>query len=320
MKKKSNSKSAFFSLRVLIAAVLCLFGVFVALVGSGAFAQTKGTRASQQPARSNATQDAPGTQTPDVIQMVGPVLLNQNLRSLPYIPPKPREEERRLTRYVPLYTGQTSAPSGYGTSGLAYVQQLLKNLWRPVPTMPGPMFTFEGIDDTCGCQPSDSEGDVGPNHYIEAINETFKIFDKSGNTLSGPTTYDSFFASLTGTPCGSGQNDGDPYALYDKEADRWLISDFAFPSFPGNSFWQCIAVSQTNDPVSGGWFFYALQVDPSNPTWLGDYPKFAIWNSGGSPAQNAYFLTMNLFASFTEFDGVRAYALERASMLSGGPA
>ena len=29
---------------------------------------------------------------------------------------------------------------------------------------------------------------------------------------------------------------------------------------------------------------------------------------------------MNLFASFTEFDGVRAYALDRASMLSGGPA
>ena len=48
-------------------------------------------------------------------------------------------------------------------------------------------------------------------------------------------------------------------------ADRWLISDFAFPSFPGSSFWQCIGVSQTNDPVSGGWFLYALQVDPAQP-------------------------------------------------------
>ena len=44
MKKKSTSKSAFFNLRVLIASVFCLFGVFVALIGSGAFAQTKGTR------------------------------------------------------------------------------------------------------------------------------------------------------------------------------------------------------------------------------------------------------------------------------------
>src|SRR6266704_4034122 len=149
MKKKSTSKSAFFNLRFLLASALCLFGVFVALVGSGAFAQTKGTRASEQRARSNATQDAPGTQTPDVIRMVGPVRLDQDLRSLPYIPQKPREEERRLTRYVPLNTGQASAPSGYGISGLKYVQALLKNLWRPAPTMPGPLFTFEGIGDTC---------------------------------------------------------------------------------------------------------------------------------------------------------------------------
>jgi hypothetical protein len=317
MKKKSTSQSAFFNLRVLIASVLCLFGVFVALVGSGAFAQTKGTKASQQRPRSNATQDAPGTQTPDVVRMVGPVRLDQDLRSLPYIPPKPREEERRLTRYVPLYTGQTSAPSGYGTSGLAYVQQLLKNLWRPVPTMPGPLFTFEGIGDTCGCQPSDSEGDVGPNHYIEAINETFKIFDKNGNTLSGPTSYNSFFSTLTGTPCANA-NDGDPFVMYDQQADRWVMTDFAFPSFPGSSFWECIGVSQSPDPVAGPWALYAIQVDPGNPTFLGDYPKLAIWNDGGT--QNAYFLMMNLFASFTEFDGVRAYALDRASMLSGGPA
>ena len=118
--------------------------------------------------------------------------------------------------------------------------------------MPGPLLTFEGIGDTCGCQPSDSEGDVGPNHYIEAINESFKIYDKSGNTLAGPTTYNSFFAPLTGTPCAQRKMTVTHYVMYDQQADRWLITDFAFPSFPGSSFWECIAVSQTNDPVSGG--------------------------------------------------------------------
>jgi hypothetical protein len=101
-------------------------------------------------------------------------------------------------------------------------------------------------------------------------------------------------------------------------ADRWVISDFAFPSFPGTSFYQCIAVSQTSDPVSGGWFLYALQVDSANPTQLGDYPKFAMWNNpqpGGT-----YFFTVNLFTSPTTFVGVRAFALDRASMLTGGPA
>src|SRR6516162_4889645 len=130
MKKISTTKSAFFNLRVLIALVLCLFGVFVALVGSGAFAQTKGIRASQQPARSNARQDAPGTQTPDVVQMVGPVMMNQDLRSIPYVPARKEHEERRLTRYVPLNTGRTSVSSGYRISGLRHFQALLKNLWR----------------------------------------------------------------------------------------------------------------------------------------------------------------------------------------------
>jgi hypothetical protein len=311
MKKKSTSKSAFFNLRILTASVLCLLGIAVAL-----FAQGNHTKPVQQNNQSNRPPDAPGTQTPDVVQMVGPVRLDQDLRKLPYVAPKKEFEERRLMRYPHNGTDLTNAPSG---SGASYVQNLLKNMWRPTPTMPGPLFTFEGNPDTCGCQPSDSEGDVGTNHYIEAINENIKIYDKSGNTLSGPTSFNSFFSGLTGTPC-TNANDGDPYVLYDWAADRWMISDFAFPSFPGSSFWQCIGVSQTNDPVSGGWFLYAIQVDPANPTYLGDYPKFALWNSGGSPAQNAYFFTVNTFSSPTTFNGVHVYALDRASMLTGGPA
>ena len=246
MKKKSTSKSAFFNLRTLIAALLCLVGVAVALFGTGAFAQGKATGSNN----STKNQDAPGTQTPDVVQLIGPVRLDQDLRNLPYVAPKPEFEERRLMRYPHEGTEETSAPSGYGTAGMKYVQSLLKNIWRPTPTIPGPLLTFEGQGDTCACQPSDSEGDVGPNHYVQAINESIRIFDKSGNTLSGPTSYNSFFSGLTGTPC-TNANDGDPYVIYDQAADRWLISDFAFPSFPGSSFWQCIAVSQTPNPVSG---------------------------------------------------------------------
>jgi hypothetical protein len=101
-----------------------------------------------------------------------------------------------------------------------------------------------------------------------------------------------------------------------------VISDFAF-AFPDASFWQCVAVSQTADPVSGGWFLYALQVDPANPHQLGDYPKFALWNNpqpGG-----AYFFTVNLFMvnlfiNNPAFVGVRVFALDRGSMLTGGPA
>src|SRR5215813_7219647 len=110
MKKKSTSKSAparrslgeggFFNLRVLIASVLCLFGVFVALVASGAFsnlfAQTKGTKQADGAAQ----QDATGTQTPEVTQMIGPAVVNGDLRNLPHVPPGPKISRPLLKPYL----------------------------------------------------------------------------------------------------------------------------------------------------------------------------------------------------------------------------
>lgn len=89
MKKKSSSQSAFFNVRVLIAAFLCLAAIAVALFGMGAFSTAFAQKNNQSP----SNQDAPGSQTPDVIRMVGPVRLDQDLRTLPYVAPKAEFEE-----------------------------------------------------------------------------------------------------------------------------------------------------------------------------------------------------------------------------------
>src|SRR5262245_45962816 len=295
MKKKSTSRSAFFNVRVLIAAVLCLAGVAVALFGMGAFSNVF---AQEKAAKTN--QDPPGSQIPDVIPMVGPVVLDQDLRTLPYVAPAKKEKQFEdkgpLSRYPHLERDQTSSQSGYesATAGLPTVQKLLKNLWRPAPAIPPPLPTLygQGGDET-NIVP-DNDGDVGPNHYVQSINRSIMIYNKDGtDAIPNPISFDSFFSGLAGTPC-SNNNWGDPFTLYDPLADRWLISDFAFDQFPdGSSYWECIGVSRTADPVSGGWYLYALRIDPANPTYFGDYPKFAMWNSGGNPAQNAYFLTVN---------------------------
>jgi len=312
MKKKSTSQSAFFNLRILTASVFCLLGIAVAL-----FAQGNRTKQTQQSNRSTGHQDAPGTQKPDVVQMVGPVRTATDLRHLPYVAPKEEFDERILTRY-PRGTG--APPQAAPTS--PWLQKLMKGLSRPTPKMPGPLLTFEGgaAAQFCACAPPDSDGDVGPDHYVEAINSAFAVFDKTGNMLAGPITYNSFFAPLVGTPC-QNQNDGDPFVMYDQLADRWVISDFAFPGLPGNGpFFQCIAVSTSPDPT-GTYNLYALQHEPSQPLWVGDYPKFALWNSGGSPAQDLYFFSVNLFnGPDLSFQGVRVFALDRESMLTGGPA
>src|SRR4029077_14590020 len=114
-------------------------------------------------------------------------------------------------------------------------------------------------------------------------------------------TYNSFFSSLVNTPC-QHANQCDTFAFYEHQSDRWVISDFAVSAFPGTSFYECIGVSQSPDPVAGPWALYAIQIDPANTNQLGDYPKFGMWNDGGT--QNAYFFTVNLFINNTTFVGV----------------
>lgn len=282
----------------------------MALFGMGAFSSAFAQGKGSQNIRSTANQASPGTQTPNVVRMVGPVRMDQDLRSLPYIPPAERIEKHRLTRYPLPETGA----SPRAESLWPRLQSLLGELFRPTPTMPPPLLTFEGLNRTesGNDNPPDTDGDVGPNHYVEVVNHAIRVFDKSGNPLTPVMTFNSFFAPLVGTPC-NGQNQGDPFVFYDQIADRWVVSDFAFPGNAG-PFYECIGVSQTGDPVSGGWFFYALQHDPSHPNRIGDYPKFALW-------PDAYYLTMNEFTMNPEhFEAVRVYALDRASMIAGGPA
>ena len=310
--RRAVSEGGFFNLRVLIASLLCLAGIFLVLIGLGIYSDS---------AKAQATTPAePGSGLPTLVQMVGPVGLDQDLRSLPYIPPSEEIEERRLTRHP---RPETGAPPPI--SGFARFQSLLEAILAPVPAMPGPVLTFDGMNSSgpngsnCSCLPPSAIGDVGPNHYIEAVNVAFRVFDKNGNPLAPVTTFNSLFAPLPDdTPCGNNQNRGDPFVLYDHIANRWVVSDFAFPSFPGSGpFYECIGVSKTGDPVSGGWWLYALQVDPAHPNQLGDSPKFALWNNpqpGG-----AYIFTVDLFTDFDTFNGVRVFALDRASMIVWGP-
>jgi adhesin HecA-like repeat protein len=249
---------------------------------------------------------------PDVVAMVGPVSEDRDIRDLPNIPAGKESGEVPLRRH----TVDEIKAHGYPSSAL--LDAAIQHDAPVAPNMPAPLQTFAGINSAtsgCGCLPPDTDGDVGPNHYIQSVNSSIRIFDKAGTALAPATTYNSFFSGLaaTATPCGLNQNDGDGVVFYDHVADRWVVSDFAFPAFPGASFYQCIGVSKTADPVAGGWWLYAVQVDPANPTFLGDYPKFGMW-------PDAYYMSVNMFSNNTTFNGVRVYAFNRAAMISGGAA
>jgi len=165
------------------------------------------------------------------------------------------------------------------------------------PSMP--TLNFEGISFG-GLVPPDTNGDVGPNHYIQVVNVRFQIFNKQGGTLAGPFLINSLWAGFGG-PCAA-QNGGDPIVNYDPLADRWLLSQITPFS---TTFHECIAISRTGDPVHGGWFLYDFQLHAVN-----DYPKIGVW-------PDAYYLT-----SQRGFPGagLQLVAFDRAQMLNGNPA
>ena len=147
-----------------------------------------------------------------------------------------------------------------------------------------------------GVNPPDTVGDVGKDFYIQSINgasgTTYMIYDKEdGSVAAGPFTIQSL---AMGGSCTGGM--GDPIVMYDPLANRWLLSEFANE---GN--WLCVYISQTSDPVSGGWYQYAFETP-----YFPDYPKYSVW-------PDAYYVGTNESTP-------ALYALDRVAMLNGQPA
>lgn len=165
--------------------------------------------------------------------------------------------------------------------------------------------SFEGVGNVFGVAPPDTNGEVGPNHYVQTVNLAMAVWDKEGNQLMAPTATNALWAGFGGL-CET-NNDGDPIVLYDSAADRWLISQFALD---GTNNHECIAISTTGDPT-GSYFLY----DFTYGELMNDYPKLGIWNDG-------YYMGVNQFDSTNgfSFEGGAVVAFERDKMLTGAEA
>jgi hypothetical protein len=296
MKKKSTSKSAFFNFRVLIGLFVFLAGLFLALLSFGFFSAAKA-----QP-RNAANDHADTVAVAQALPRVSAKSFDGDVRTLRPVPAKQddRDWEEKLI-LPPLPIGPANKLSSAVTI--------------PAGPMPPPIQNFLGLaflDAVTGGQagagwPPDTNGEVGLNHYIIAVNDAYAIYDKAtGNRLAAFTENSLFSGGPTGTLCDN-QSAGDPVVVYDQLNDRFILTNFAFVTFPGpGPFYQCFAVSKTSDPVAGGWNLYAVRIDqgPVPAGTLPDYGKFGHWNDGclymGANGfdQNLAFIG-NIFASFS---------------------
>jgi len=173
-----------------------------------------------------------------------------------------------------------------------------------IPFTPVVGTSFEGLGNgqygfTVNSAPPDTNGTVGATQYVQWVNSSFAIFNKTtGALISGPTAGNTLWSGFGGG-CQT-NNDGDPVVLYDKAAQRWVFSQFSVSTTP---FLQCVAVSTTSD-ATGTYNRYSFQYGNFD-----DYPKMAVWSDG-------YYETFNMFNGNT-FVGADACAYNRTAMLAG---
>lgn len=185
-----------------------------------------------------------------------------------------------------------------------------------------PVLNFEGLStaQAGSILPPDPNGAIGRDHYVQMVNAVGSgsrvgVFARDGSGL----LYHFGLSELwpVGDPCRE-RPLGDPIVLYDQLAERWLLSQFTRLPAP---YHECIAISKTSVPADpnnftapDGWYAYTFEV---HPTLLNDYPKLGVW-------PDAYYKTANQFSNpFTineSYEGVGAWAFERAAMLNGDPA
>jgi hypothetical protein len=169
---------------------------------------------------------------------------------------------------------------------------------------------FDGVGNgaygyTVNSAPPDTNGAVGPNHYVQWVNTAFAVFNKSGGLVWGPFNGNTLWSGFGGG-CQT-NNDGDPIVQYDKVADRWIFMQFSVTApYP---YTVCMAVSTTPDPT-GSYYRYEFS---GFGTQFPDYPKLGVWPDG-------YYVTYNLFNNGTTFTGPRFCSYDRSKMLTGAVA
>ena len=190
--------------------------------------------------RDAAKGDTPGAGQP----VQGPAAVRSvvNLARLPQAPEVPRRQP--LFRRV----GDAAlAPQTDGKStGVGAFVGGLSPLGFGAPTV---LLGFNGITSeesggsggACGCVPPDGDMSAGPNQVIVAVNQAFRVFNKTGAPLTGPVGFDTFFDG-----CGTtGLTSSDAITAYDPVANRFTVGILRYNGTTNSDSYVSLAVSQS---------------------------------------------------------------------------
>lgn len=169
---------------------------------------------------------------------------------------------------------------------------------------------FEGVNQTqafgpgAGFFPPDTHGAISTTQFVEIVNTALVVYDRDSGAILKRVSLNQLF----GYPVPPGQFIDDPRVVYDRAADRFVITGVAFAAAPDVEF-LFIGVSETPDATGA---FLVQRVNVRQPPFrfssTFDFPILGI-------GTDAVFVTSNIFAP--GFVGADLVVFPKAPLYAG---
>lgn len=177
---------------------------------------------------------------------------------------------------------------------------------QPRAASPAPADSFAALGDDGTAIPPDTDGAVGPDRLVTALNSQLRIQDRTGGVIS-TTSLDSFFAATNGGSCdalSASHCPFDPHVLYDPYGGRFIAVAASDPGRSSSAI--LVQVSDDSDP-SGSWYGFKVDPDPGSTLWA-DYPAVGFNKSW-------VVVQVNMFSIATgQFVRSQIYAFDKAKL------
>jgi hypothetical protein len=162
--------------------------------------------------------------------------------------------------------------------------------------------------------PPDSDGVIGPQHFVEFINGTFAAYDRTDPSNVFRESDIDFWADA-GINLASDKGISDPRVIYDPASQRWFASQVDFDAnaaaggqdvtLEANDF--LLAFSVTSDPT-GAWVGFRFRADTKSNAFA-DFPTLGV-------DTNAVYLAGNMFKGELNNLGPNLVSIPKADLLN----
>ena len=177
----------------------------------------------------------------------------------------------------------------------------------------GQNFTGSTYGDNTQALPPDSNGSIGPHHFVEFINGEFAVYNKT-NGLNIKRISDLKFWANAGLILSTDDAVSDPRVIFDPLSQRWfatmvdLDASAADPTLNANDF--LLAVSTSLDPT-GTWHGFLFQSDPDTG-YFADFPTLGV-------DSNAVYISGDFFQGQDSPMGAGLVSIPKADLLLSTP-